>query len=52
MKNDLETTEPTTTTTESKPAKSLDELIEILDKDALRNVVGGDAARPKGHQLQ
>jgi hypothetical protein len=51
MKNDLETTEPTTTT-EPKPAKSLDELIEILDQDSLRNVVGGDAARPKGSQLQ
>ncbi|MBL8946721.1 MAG: hypothetical protein JNK45_26365 [Myxococcales bacterium] len=47
MKNDSKKT-PTlpATQTESQPVKNLDDLIEILDQDALRNVVGG--VRPKG----
>lgn len=47
MKHDSKKT-PFLPSTESKrePTKSLDELIEILDQDALRNIVGG--ARPKG----
>ena len=28
--------------------KTLDQLIEILDQDELRNVVGGNTLRPKG----
>lgn len=43
---------PAQATTEPKPVKSLDELIEILDMDALRNVIGGEMARPKGSVLE
>jgi len=35
----------------SKPkseVKTLDDLLEILEKDDLRHVVGGAASRPKG----
>jgi hypothetical protein len=47
MKQDSKTT-PSLPATETadQPVKNLDDLIEILDQDALRNVVGG--ARPKG----
>lgn len=36
---------------ETAPVQNLDQLIEILGEDDLRNIAGGDAARPKGRAI-
>lgn len=45
-KNDLAAAKPRTGASIPSPKKSLDELVEVLNKDDLRHVVGG--LRPKG----